>query len=67
LSTDQARDVRSESSHMLSGMVPMARSFASLVRSGRVARSVALAACEHRETLEKLLEERIGSRPRPAG
>jgi twitching motility protein PilT len=49
------------------GMVPMARSLASLVRSGRVARSVALAACEQRETLEKLLEERVGARPRPAG
>ena len=49
------------------GMVPMARSLASLVRSGRVARAVALAACEHRETLEKLLEERGGARPRPGG
>jgi twitching motility protein PilT len=48
------------------GMVPMARSLAGLVRSGRVARSVALAACEHRETLEKLLDERVGARPRPA-
>jgi twitching motility protein PilT len=49
------------------GMVPMARSLASLVRSGRVARSVALAACEQRETLEKLLEDRVGTRPRPGG
>jgi twitching motility protein PilT len=49
------------------GMVPMARSLASLVRSGRVARSVALAACEHREALERLLEERAGARPRPTG
>ncbi|MFT3926396.1 MAG: PilT/PilU family type 4a pilus ATPase [Myxococcales bacterium] len=46
------------------GMVPMARSLASLVRSGRVARSVALAACEHRDTLERLLEERLGAGPR---
>jgi twitching motility protein PilT len=43
------------------GMVPMARALASLVRAGRVARSVALAACEHRETLEMLLAERIGA------
>jgi Tfp pilus assembly pilus retraction ATPase PilT len=40
------------------GMVPMARSLASLVRSGQVSRAAALAACDHRETLERLLDER---------
>jgi twitching motility protein PilT len=44
------------------GMVPMARSLASLVRSGEITRSVAMAACDHRDTLEKLLEERAGVR-----
>ncbi len=37
------------------GMVPMARSLASLVRSGKVSRAAALAACDQRETLERLL------------
>jgi twitching motility protein PilT len=49
------------------GMVPMARSLASLVRAGRVARAVALAACEQRETLEKLLGDGVGARPRQGG
>lgn len=68
-----ATQIREGRTHMLTtqletgaddGMVPMARSLANLVRSGRVARSVALAACGQRETLEGLLDERIGTRPR---
>jgi len=47
------------------GMVPMARSLASLVRTSKITRAVALAACDHRETLEKLLDERVDVRPRP--
>jgi twitching motility protein PilT len=37
------------------GMVPMARSLANLVRSGQISRVAALAACDHRESLERLL------------
>jgi twitching motility protein PilT len=44
------------------GMVPMTRALANLVRSGRVARSTALAASDHREALEKLLDERGAGR-----
>jgi twitching motility protein PilT len=46
------------------GMVPMARSLASLVRSGQVSRGVALAACDQREVMERLLDERAELRPR---
>ena len=48
------------------GMVPMARALANLVRSGRVSRAAALAGCEDRAALEKLLEDRAGTRSRPA-
>jgi twitching motility protein PilT len=44
------------------GMVPMNRALANLVRSGRVSRSVALTASDHREALEKLIDERGGRR-----
>jgi hypothetical protein len=40
----------------------MTRALANLVRSGRVARAVALAASDHREALEKLIDERGGGR-----
>jgi twitching motility protein PilT len=68
-----AAQIRDARTHMIAtqletgaeeGMIPMARSLATLVRAGRVTRTVALGAAEDRAALEKLLEDRPGSRLR---